>query len=910
MVFIIIGLLAGIWFGEVFLRDDGLLGAVLGLLAGLFFHQQSKIRALQIAVQDLQHSPRPAPPQHLPSVNSSRPTSATAPSFNATPAVPPVMDFNLDIASSPVATSAAPKPIKPQVRSTPQDMWQTSTVHDPASDLLKRVLGFFTGGNPVVRIGMVVLFFGVSFLMKYAAGQGYFPLELRFIAILVGAAGLWLFGWKTRHREGGYGLVVQGGAVAVFYLTVYAAAKLYGFIQLDMALLLLCVIAAIGVFLALLQNAQVLAIFATAGGFMAPILTASGSGNHLFLFAFYVLLNGVILSIALSRSWRLLNWTGFMFTFVIAALWGVFAYRVDYYLSTQVFLMIFFAMYLTVAVLFSLKQPDSSRGIVDGSLVFALPLAAFALQSALVHNTEYALAASALLLALVYAVLFAGLRKYQGSKQSILWQAFLTLAVGFATLAIPLALNATWTSVSWALEAAGLVWVGLRQQHLRPRLAGYGLLGGAVISLCCVHGLHTGSVPIISGDFLNLILLAFSSLSIAYVLHVFKSVTLAYESLLRLFFTALGIIGWWVAGFNELHAHVAAPDLFALQLLFCGVSALLALFASQRLQWPDLQRSIWWLLPFVFLLTLVAHGDETVRLSVLQGYGLLACVLILMVNYWFLYRQEKQPNGQNQTTLLAVWHAMAGWWIFLLITSQTSWQINSQQLLPNTVIMLWGLVLALPLLLLSLLLSRAHWPFLNMAYVYRNWVPLPFFGCLLFWFIASLNHAVGDNQDYVAVFNQLDLTALLAVLVLGVAVRQGLLAQLSPLSHAQRFGMIGLLLFVWLNVVVLRAISHGDHIAYTKEALWQAANVQMALSILWALCALLLMHFARQLSSRNFWFCGAALLVLVVLKLFLKDLTDSGTLTRIMSFLVVGGIMLCIGYIAPLPAKDDSATTN
>jgi uncharacterized membrane protein len=141
-------------------------------------------------------------------------------------------------------------------------------------------------------------------------------------------------------------------------------------------------------------------------------------------------------------------------------------------------------------------------------------------------------------------------------------------------------------------------------------------------------------------------------------------------------------------------------------------------------------------------------------------------------------------------------------------------------------------------------------------------------------------------------------------------VRQCLLAQLSPLSNAQRFGMIGLLLFVWLNVVVLRAISHGDNIAYTKEALWQAANVQMALSILWALCALLLMHIARKLSSRNFWFCGAALLVLVVLKLFLKDLTDSGTLTRIMSFLVVGGIMLCIGYIAPLPAKDDSATTH
>lgn len=909
MAFVIIGLVVGIWLGEVFLRDGALLGALLGLLAGLFFDQQNKIRALQVAVQKLQKLPRPMAPQSVPVVNSPPPVPV-----KTAPIAPVVMDFNLDIAPSAANTSPAPNKalVKPaaHVKSTPQDMWQTSVAHDPASDFLKRVLGFFTGGNPVVRIGMVVLFFGVSFLMKYAAGQGYFPLELRFVAIIIAAFGLWLLGWKTRHREGGYGLVLQGGAVAVFYLTVFAAAKLYGFIPAEIALFLLCVIAAAGVFLALLQNAQVLAIFATAGGFMAPILTASGNGNHLFLFAFYVLLNGAILSIALSRLWRLLNWTGFMFTFVIGALWGVFDYQADYYLSTQLFLIIFFAMYLTVAVLFSLKQPATSRGIVDGSLVFALPLVAFALQSALVQNTEYALAVSALILALLYAVLFAGLKKYQGSEQSILWQAFLTLAVGFATLAIPLALNATWTSVSWALEAAGLVWVGLRQQHLRPRLAGYGLLAGAVISLCYIHGLHTGSVPIISGDFLNLILLAFSSLSIAYVLYVFKSVTLAHEAWLRAIFTALGMIGWCVAGFNELNAHVATADLSASQLLYCGVSALLFLLIGRRLQWPGLQGCVWWLLPASIFLTILAGGAVNAPQSVLQGYGIWAYLLILFVNYRFLYLQEKQPDGHQKTTIIAVWHTLAGWLIFLLITSHTSWQINSQQLLPNTVIMLWGLVLALPLLLLSLLSSRAHWPFLNMAYVYRNWVPLPLFACLLFWFIASLNHAVELNQHYTPVFNQLDLSALLAVLVLGVAVRQGLLAQLSPLSNAQRFGMIGLLLFVWLNVVLLRAISHGNNIAYTKEALWQAANVQMALSILWALCALLLMHIARKLSSRNFWFCGAALLVLVVLKLFLKDLTDSGTLTRIMSFLVVGGIMLCIGYIAPLPAKDDSATTH
>ena len=39
-------------------------------------------------------------------------------------------------------------------------------------------------------------------------------------------------------------------------------------------------------------------------------------------------------------------------------------------------------------------------------------------------------------------------------------EAFLALGVGFGTLAIPLAADARWTGSAWALEGAGLVWLG------------------------------------------------------------------------------------------------------------------------------------------------------------------------------------------------------------------------------------------------------------------------------------------------------------------------------------------------------------------------------------------------------------------------------------------------------------------
>jgi uncharacterized membrane protein len=77
----------------------------------------------------------------------------------------------------------------------------------------------------------------------------------------------------------------------------------------------------------------------------------------------------------------------------------------------------------------------------------------------------------------------------------------------------------------------------------------------------------------------------------------------------------------------------------------------------------------------------------------------------------------------------------------------------------------------------------------------------------------------------------------------------------------------------------------------------------MALSILWAICALGVMNLSRRLQMRELWLIGGGLLALVVLKLIFKDLTNSGTLERIVSFMVVGGLMLLIGYLSPIPSK-------
>jgi uncharacterized membrane protein len=55
---------------------------------------------------------------------------------------------------------------------------------------------------------------------------------------------------------------------------------------------------------------------------------------------------------------------------------------------------------------------------------------------------------------------------------------------------------------------------------------------------------------------------------------------------------------------------------------------------------------------------------------------------------------------------------------------------------------------------------------------------------------------------------------------------------------------------------------------------------------------------------------GAGLLAIIVLKLFTKDVSGTGTLERIVSFIVVSGLMMLIGYLSPIPAKAKQNSTE
>ena len=148
------------------------------------------------------------------------------------------------------------------------------------------------------------------------------------------------------------------------------------------------------------------------------------------------------------------------------------AYRPALFASTEPFLILFFLMYVGIALLYAVKRELALRHYVDGTLVFGTPIVATALQASLVKDMPFA-AWSAVALSAFYVVVTAWLARRR-DRLALLFESTLALAVIFATLAVPLAFSGPTTSAAWAIEGAAVVWLGVREKRMLR--FGFGLL--------------------------------------------------------------------------------------------------------------------------------------------------------------------------------------------------------------------------------------------------------------------------------------------------------------------------------------------------------------------------------------------------------------------------------------------------
>ena len=124
-----------------------------------------------------------------------------------------------------------------------------------------------------------------------------------------------------------------------------------------------------------------------------------------------------------------------------------------------------------------------------------------------------------------------------------------------------------------------------------------------------------------------------------------------------------------------------------------------------------------------------------------------------------------------------------------------------------------------------------------------------------------------------------------------------------PADPKALLGVAAAITFLWLNAALLRALHHLWGTPLSVYGMAHSTTVQTALSVFWGLLGFIAMTVAARKHWRYVWIVGASLMIVVVAKLFLIDLSNVGTIARITSFLTVGALLLVTGYMAPLPPR-------
>jgi len=766
---------------------------------------------------------------------------------------------------------------------------------------------WFTGGNVLTRIGVVALFVGVGFLLKYLAEFVTVPIGLRLAGIALAGAVLVGLGVRLAPTRPGYGVSLEGAGAGVLYLTTFAALRLYGVLEPVPAFALLVAVSALTVWLAARADSQPLAALAVAGGFLAPFLVATSAGSPALLLGYFLVLNVAILALALVKSWRALNVVGFVFTFVLGAIWGHRFYRPEHFATVEPFLVAHFVLYLAVAILYARRAPFAARQPVDALLVFGVPLAAFGLQVALMRDSRHGVAASAFALAALYGILAVILRRREEPGLALLARAFVALAVIFFTVAIPFAADPQWTSAWWALEAAAVYWIGCVQRQPFARAFALVVQAGAAAAFWMAGTVAEGPL-FLNAVFLGGALVGIAALATVFVADRHREAIGAAERAFAPFLLAWGVTWWIGAGVLEIERVLPERAWAHATLAYTLGSVVVTLVLARLLRWPRLSWFGAALLPVMAAVALVDWDDAKTTLTT---YGWIVWPAAWVVQ-WIVLRavEPRTEDGGGDARPNARWLGIAHAASAVALVAWTGWEASEwvgRVAAPGSVWVPCAAVWPAMAYLFAMvaLPGEAPWPFQQFRDAYARTAATVIATLACVWFVLANVFSPGGAPPlpYAPLANPLDLT-LLAVAGAVFA----WCARVRRLDGRTLYPWLGIAIFLLVNAIVFRTVHQWLGVPWRFSALVASKTLQAALTLTWTATALPLMVVANRRAIRPLWMVGAALLAIVVGKLFLLDLSSLSGLPRIVAFIGVGVLLLVIGYLAPLPPAKPEQT--
>jgi uncharacterized membrane protein len=347
----------------------------------------------------------------------------------------------------------------------------------------KRDLESLIGGVWFAWAGIIAVVVTAALILKLAIENDWIGPGVR--VALGGVGGLALLYTGERLRGRGlrqYAFILSGGGILILYLSIYAAFNFYHFIAQPVAFVLMALVTATAVALSVRQNALATAILGLVGGFATPILLSTGVDNQVALFTYVALLDAGVLAVAYFKRWRSLDFLSFLGTVLMTAGWADTFYTQEKLWPTVVFVSVFFVLYALLAVFHNTLARRRTRWF-DVALLAANASLYFGFCYALLARAGYdhaTPASHALLVSVFFTCLFYTVWRWNRDDR-LLTYAYVGAAVVFLTSALAIQLELQWVTVAWAVEALMLLWIGLRSGETSARHAALAVFCAATV---------------------------------------------------------------------------------------------------------------------------------------------------------------------------------------------------------------------------------------------------------------------------------------------------------------------------------------------------------------------------------------------------------------------------------------------
>ena len=427
----------------------------------------------------------------------------------------------------PRSGSAAPFKIPaetPRPLETPPQLPPAPPIAPPAPSGPSLSLEQVLGTKWLGWVGMVLVLVATAFFLKYAYDNEWIGKQGRLaIGTLASLAALVLGEHFRRKDWKALSQTLTGGGVAGLYICDYFSFRFYGISGQEAAFGIACLITALAVALAVIQDALPIAILALVGGFLSPPLLSTGENHPYALFTFITILDLVALGAAYFRRWRALDLLAYAGTTAMYMGWYTEFYgaagQPSQMLPALLYTSVFYLLFLVIPSLHCLvrRLPGEKEGVILIVLNAIVSLGCYykVLYPAHRNALGYVILGQALL---VFALFLVWCRRLERDKLTA--EALLVIGLALAMLAVPIRLRFYAVPLCWAAEGFLFLYLGVRYGRLLLRGGGALALILAVCGL--LHRLPLHSLPfdpVFNREFGSWIAVAAAAWAAAWVLH-------------------------------------------------------------------------------------------------------------------------------------------------------------------------------------------------------------------------------------------------------------------------------------------------------------------------------------------------------------------------------------------------------